>query len=43
MNNEMSVIEYKLRDWINPEKLDWEMLSINPKAIPLLEKNLDKN
>ena len=32
----------KLRDWIQLEKLDWEMLSSNPNAIHLLEQNPDK-
>ena len=42
MTTENQFIEYKLRDWIDPEKLDWEVLSFNPNAIPLLEKNPDK-
>mgnify|MGYP006135181621 CR=1 FL=1 len=33
---------YKLLDWIDEEKLHWTMLSINPAAIHLLEKNQDK-
>ena len=32
----------KLRDWIQLEKLDWEMLSKNLNAIHLLEQNLEK-
>ena len=32
----------KLRDWIPSDKVDWEMLSSNPNAIPILEKTLDK-
>jgi len=33
---------HKLLDWIDPTKLNWSMLSANPKAIHLLEQNLDK-
>ena len=33
---------YKLRDWINIDKIDWIMLSRNPNAIHLLEKNINK-
>jgi len=33
---------YKLRDWIPLNKIDWSKLSKNPKAIHILEKNLDK-
>jgi hypothetical protein len=36
---------YKLLDWININKLNWDGLyglSTNPNAIPLLEKNQDK-
>ena len=33
---------YKLRDWINPDKLDWQILSFNPNAIELLERFQDK-
>jgi len=33
---------WKLRDWIDKDKLDWGMLSFNPKAIQLLEENQDK-
>jgi hypothetical protein len=35
-------IKYKLKDWIPPAKLDWEMLSENPNAIDLLKDNLNK-
>ena len=36
--------EYKLRDWIQPSKIDWERLSWNPnpQALDLLKKNPDK-
>jgi hypothetical protein len=34
--------DYLIRSWIPIEKLDWSMLSANPKAIYLLEKNPDK-
>jgi hypothetical protein len=33
---------YKLRDWIDNNKLNWNLLSFNPYAISLLEKNIDK-
>ncbi len=33
---------WKLRNWIDLEKLDWSELSKNPKAIKVLEKNQDK-
>jgi hypothetical protein len=33
---------WKLRDWIDVEKLDWSLLSLNPYAINLLEENQDK-
>jgi len=33
---------YKLRNWIDHEKLDWFVLSSNPKAIHLLEKHPEK-
>ena len=33
---------WKLRDWIDIEKLNWNMLSLNPNAIELLEQNEDK-
>ena len=32
----------KLRDWIDVDKIDWEYLSENPKALDLLERNFDK-
>ncbi len=32
-----SRIKYKLKDWIPPEKLDWNFLSRNPNAIDLLK------
>ena len=33
---------YKLKEWVQPDKLDWQMLCRNPKAIRLLEQNQDK-
>ena len=41
---QMNMIPYKLRDWIDNSKLeyDWCGLSRNPYAIQLLEKNPDK-
>jgi len=33
---------YKLRNWIPLEKLSWSRLSLNSKAIYLLEQNPDK-
>ena len=33
---------YKLRDWINLDKIDWVCLSKNPNAIHLLEQNPEK-
>jgi len=35
---------YKLRDWINQDKIHWNRLSSNknPNAIHLLEQNMDK-
>ena len=33
---------YKLLDWIDINKLKWDMLSLNPNAIYLLEQNQDK-
>jgi len=36
------VIALKLLDWININKLNWGLLSINPNAADLLEKNPDK-
>ena len=32
---------YKLRSWINQDKIDWIWLSKNPNAIHLLEQNPD--
>ena len=36
------MVIYKLRDWIPIDKIDWFYLSINPNAISILEKNIDK-
>ena len=33
---------WKLKDWIHIEKLEWYLLSENPNAVNLLEKNQDK-
>ena len=35
---------FKLKDWIDKDKIDWSYLSLNPseRAIALLEKNQDK-
>ena len=33
---------WKLRDWIDIDKLEWCLLSSNPNAINLLEENPDK-
>ena len=33
---------YKLRDWIDINKLNWQGLTENPNAIDLLEQNKDK-
>ena len=33
---------YKLRDWIDINKLNWNYLSSNPNAIKLLKENPDK-
>ncbi len=33
---------FKLRDWIDMDKIDWKWLSMNPAAIHLLEQNPDK-
>jgi len=33
---------YKLLDWIDINKINWDFLSQNPNAIHLLEKNIDK-
>ena len=40
-NNDISDI-YKLRNWINMDKINWHSLSYNPNAIHLLEQNMDK-
>jgi len=33
---------YKLRSWIDVNKINWDYLSENSNAIDLLEKNMDK-
>ena len=33
---------YKLRDWIDKNKVDWNYLSKNPNAIEILKENKDK-
>ena len=33
---------YKLRDWIDINKIDWEYLSFNSNAIELLKENQNK-
>ena len=33
---------YRLLDWIDKNKLDWELLASNPNAIDLLRENPDK-
>ena len=33
---------FKLKDWIDQDKIDWACLSENPAAISLLENNQDK-
>ena len=38
----MNTTFLKLKDWINKEGLSWDLLSTNPNAISLLEKNPDK-
>ena len=38
----MSMLPYKLLDWIDQDKLDWSNLSSNLHAIQLLEKNPEK-
>ena len=35
----MNTTFLKLKDWINKEELNWDLLSTNPNAISLLEKN----
>ncbi len=42
MNCESNVWTYELLDWINPEKIQWNWLSMNPNALDLLEKNHEK-
>jgi hypothetical protein len=32
---------YKLREWVDPSKLDWSYLSLNPNAIYLLENKIN--
>ena len=34
--------KYVLHDWIDINKLDWNMLSGNTSAIDLLKENIDK-
>jgi len=34
--------KYVLLDWIDKDKLNWELLSKNPNAIDLLKENIDK-
>ena len=41
VNYDMTDI-YKLRDWIDINKIDWFDLSRNPNAIHLLEQNMNK-
>ena len=33
---------FKLKDWIDQDKIDWIQLSSNPSALTLLEHNQDK-
>ena len=33
---------FKLKDWIDKDKIYWSQLSLNPSALTLLEKNQDK-
>ena len=33
---------WKLREWIDINKIQWNQLSANPNAIHLLEQNMDK-
>ena len=37
-----NIYNYKLKDWIDINELDWDFLSRNPNAIHLLEKNKEK-
>ena len=34
--------QYKLLDWVDTDKLLWEFLAMNPNAISILEKNLNR-
>ena len=33
---------YKLSDWFPKDRIQWGSISCNPKAIRMLEKNIDK-
>lgn len=33
---------HKLRDWIDPDKLEWSALCHNPNAVPLFETHWEK-
>ena len=33
---------WKLRDWVNKDKINWKLLSFNQNAIELLKENKDK-
>jgi hypothetical protein len=33
---------YKLKEWFDIKNIDWQNLTLNPNAIHLLEKNIDK-
>ena len=33
---------FKLKNWIDQDKINWELLSSNPSTISLLENNQDK-
>jgi len=33
---------FKFKEFVREDKIDWAMLSANPNAIQLLEKNRDK-
>ena len=37
-----SSVKYELLDWIDIDKLNWDLLSSNPNAIQLLSKNKEK-
>jgi hypothetical protein len=39
---EYTPFTYTLREWIDPNKLDWKGLSKNPYAVSMLEKNYKK-